>query len=312
MAWNGSGAATPSENNENGGTAGGVGKRRPGAVRGLVAGLIIVAGAGIAAWLVIGRSEAPRTPEGPSGHGKRTISDVSKPVVPAASVTNAAVQAAPRTPPKKEPKTYVDKRGILRYEGGLRVVKKIVKPPEDQMNSNGPHLFENNAEHEILGLMTTEPGTFMIDVKYDKRTFEKAFVESLKHTIEVLPDDTPEVREQKLAVIEAKAALEAAYKRGEDVTEIMNESRGELVRLNRYRDSLIEMASENLSKDGTTDKDLDEYVDAMNKMLKDNGIREIKHKELARSVLRYRRNAEAARKAAEESRQQQPKQGSDR
>ncbi len=259
-------------------------------------GILLVAVVGIAVWFFAAKPKTPQMPAKPGQPEEKPVNYPSKPVKPKTATTNDVVKA----PAKKQPKTYVDKRGILRYEGGLRVVKKIVQPPADQMNSNGPHLFENQAEHEILGLMTTEPGTFMIDVKYDKRIFEKAFVESLKHNIEILPDDTPEVKEQKLAVIEAKKSLEEAYKRGEDVTEIMNESRKELVKLNRYRESLIETASEDLSKDGTTEEDLNDYVDAMNKMLKENGIREIKHKELARNVLRYQRNA-AARKAAEKS-----------
>ena len=264
--------------------------KSPSAWRGAVAGLAVVAIAGIGLWYAM--SGEKKGPEKADVDKDRKIKEVT----PAAASTNAAPAVAEK--PKKVFKTYIDERGIERYEGGLRVVKHWPKPPQDQMNTN-PHLFENRAEFEILGLVTTEPGTFILDIDYDRRTIMPAFVESLKHKIEILPDDSPEVKEQKLAVIEAKKTLEEAHKRGEDVVQIMNESRKELVKLNRYREQLLETASEKLSQDGTTDKDLNDWVDAMNKMLNDNGIRPIKQKELARDILRYQRR-EAARKAAEE------------
>lgn len=286
MGWNGSG-----QTNETDGAKAPIRKAKsPSAWRGAVAGLAVVAIAGIGLWYVM--SGEKKGPEKSDVDKDRNIKEVTPAAAPK-PVTNTVPAK-----PKRVLKTYIDERGIERYEGGLRVVKHWPKPPQDQMNTN-PHLFKNHAEFEILGLVTTEPGTFMLDIDYNKRTFEPAFIESLKHKIEILPDDSPEVREQKLAVIEAKKTLEEAYKRGEDVTQIMNESRKELVRLNRYREQLIETASVKLSQDGTTDKDLNDWVDAMNKMLNDNGIRPIKQKELARDILRYQRRAQA-RKAAEE------------
>lgn len=301
MGWNGSdvsgGNGRPKEANSSSkksATLSGIG-----ASRGLLAGFLVVIGAGIAAWFLLCKSDAPApSPEKVVKPEKRVVPAKARPLSPEKSAVTNVVEKKPET----ELKTYIDERGIKRYEGGLRVIKKIVQPPQDQMNINGPHLFENHAEHEILGLLTTEPGTFIIDVKYDKRRFEKAFVESLKHKIEILPDDSEDVKAQKLAVIDAKKSLEAAYKRGEDVTQIMNESRKELIKLNRYRDSLLETAAEGLSKDGTTEKDLDDYINAMNQMLRENGIREIQHKELARGVLMYQRKS-AAKKAAQEKKQ---------
>lgn len=285
MSWNGSGYK-----NGTGGAKAPIRKAKsPSAWRGAVAGIAVVVVAVIGLWYVMSGKMKPDDAEADAKN--RTIKEVKS----AAAPTNAAPVVAGK--PKKVFKTYIDERGIERYEGGLRVVKHWVKPPQDQMNTN-PHLFENHAEFEILGLVTTKPGTFMLDIDYNKRTFEPAFIESLKHKIEILPDDSEEVKDQKLAVIEAKKTLEEAYKRGEDVTAIMNEARKELVKLNRYREQLIETATEALSKDGTSDKDLNDWVDAMNKMLTDNGLKPVRQKEMARNILRYQRNAEY-RKAQE-------------
>ena len=200
MSWNGSGYK-----NGTGGAKTPIRKAKsPSAWRGAVAGIAVVVVAVIGLWYVMSGKITPDDAEADAKN--RTIKEVKS----AAAPTNSAPVVAEK--PKKVFKTYIDERGIERYEGGLRVVKHWVKPPQDQMNTN-PHLFENHAEFEILGLVTTKPGTFMLDIDYNKRTFEPAFIESLKHKIEILPDDTEREIQQKEFVMAFKEYLREEIKK---------------------------------------------------------------------------------------------------
>ena len=289
MGWNGS-----DFKNGTGGAKPPVPKAKsPSAWRGAVAGIAVVAIAGIGLWFAM--SGEKKGPEDVDAEKNRKIKEV-KPVAAPKPVTNAVPEK-----PKRVLKTYVDERGIKRYEGGLRVVRKIVQPPEDQMNTS-PRLFQNGAEHQIHSLLTIQPGQFVLGAKYNRISFEKNFKESLKHEIEILPTDTPDIVAEKEAVIEAKKTLKEAMDRGEDITKMMNEAREELGRLYRYRDELQRAAAEKLSEEGTTDKDVGDYLDAMNAMLKEHDIKPIKQKELARNILKFQRKSAAILKSTPKER----------
>ena len=74
-------------------------------------------------------------------------------------------------------------------------------------------------------------------MKYSYR-FVEDFKESLKEPIEILETDSEYDRQLKLDVIESKKQLKAAMDRGEDIAQIMTDTRNELRRLGQYRDEL--------------------------------------------------------------------------
>lgn len=185
--------------------------------RGAIAGGIVVLCAAVAAWWMWPDASAP-VAEDSDGTVERRIKEVT----PAAVPTNAAPVVAAEKP-KSKLKTYIDERGVERYEGGLRVVKKWPKPPADQMNTN-KHLFKHSAELEIQWLLELEPGEFMLDIPYDWR-FDKSLAKSFAEEIEFLPEDTQEERQIKEDVIAAKKELKIAMARGEKASDIMNEAR---------------------------------------------------------------------------------------
>lgn len=280
MGWNGSGqkGAAPAQPK--------VTAKKPSPVRGLVAGAVVVALAAVAYFAFFSGSENPQAEKPDKDRGR------IKEVTPAAAPKAAPV--ATNKVEKNKLETYIDERGVERYKGGLRVVKKFPKPPANQMNTN-KHIFKHSAELEIEGLVTITPGKFMIDVPINGRVFLKSFKESLKEEIEILDTDTEEEKEIKRAVITAKKELKDAMDRGEDIVKIMNDSRKELVRLNQYRDQIVETAREQLSKEDTTDQDVADFVEAANSMLTKNGIRPLKANDLTRRIASFQERVREAK-----------------
>ena len=65
--------------------------------------------------------------------------------------------------------------------------------------------------------------------------FVKKFLRSCETPIVITKNDTPEIAELKKAVIDAKIELKARYDAGEDISEIMNQTRRDLVELGNVR-----------------------------------------------------------------------------
>lgn len=178
----------------------------------------------------------------------------------------------PATKPKKHPlKTYVDERGVLRYEGGARV---ITKPPARtiQLGSGKPPIFEHSSENEIAGLLQIEPGDFLVgDIQYGQK-FVDDFLESLKHPIIVSQDDDEETKALKRAVIDTKIEIKERYDAGEDIAKLLTETRAELQRLGMYRDALRDELLNLRREEGVTSQDIIDFTEAANKMLEAKGL----------------------------------------
>lgn len=172
-----------------------------------------------------------------------------------------------------ELKTYRDERGILRYEGGLRVPGQRPTAKPIELGSHQPKIFRHSAEEHISWLIDMKIGEPIIgDYEYGEH-FLKSFMESLKEPIEILDTDDAVTRDLKKAVEETKEDLRKRMDAGEDIVKIMNDTMNEYRRLSRYKHDLqIELNKILHDTENYTDQDVADFTTAANELLRKNGL----------------------------------------
>jgi hypothetical protein len=257
----------------------------------LAAAVLAVAGG---LWLWLGRGEERPSPAKPPPAERpkaasRPETPPSKPrVAPAPASTNAPAPATNAPTARKAQETYIDERGIERYPGGMRVRRPAARTVKIEIDPL--HRFKHTSEAQIAGLLQVKPGSLIVgDMKYSYR-FVEDFIESLKEPIEILDTDSEYDKQLKLDVIETKKQLKAAMDRGEDIAQIMTDTRNELRRLGQYRDELKKELHKIRMEGEYTDQQIEDFTAAANKLLADKGCRPIKMPTL---LMRYMREKKA-------------------
>lgn len=183
-------------------------------------------------------------------------------------------EVVPVVSPKKKPQSNAH---LLVKDPNARVI-----PQRESL----PRRFKYHSEEFIASLLEMEPGTPVIgEFKFSKR-----FLEDLKKSfgekIEILDSDDERTRELKEAVSATKDDLRKRMEAGEDVCQILKESRKQLQELAAYKmDLMAELR--NIRKSGEwTAEEYSKFVAAANKMLEDRGAAPIK---LPRVIVRQLR-----------------------
>ena len=211
--------------------------------------------------------------EGEIESGEKT-SGLIKEVKPARPMTNvvAIVTPKPVDPNARPTKIGEILNGYVKMPSG-RLHKIKGEITNDFTHIKGKYaIFEHSSDNQIAGLLSVSPGTPVMPIKSLNGNFTKDFLESLKHPIIVTKDDAPDVAELKRAVNEAKIELKAAYDRGEDIEQIVLNSRAELHKMALYKRDLQEQLSEMKRNKDITENDLELAFEAANKMLESKGI----------------------------------------
>ena len=251
------------------------GKRRRALRRGGIAAALVVAAIGV--WFLV--------------HHSTDNQDISREMRPAVKTNKVAksvelvTKEAPHLPiqsaspaktaePKKpQLKTYRDERGILRYEGGLRVPgqRPLAKPIE--LGTHQPRIFKHDAEEHISWLLDMKIGEPVIgDYAYGER-FRESFMASLNEPVEILETDDERTRELKAAVQETKEELRARMQSGEDVVRIMNDTMNEYRQLARYKHELqVQLSEIRADQEQYSDQDVQDFTSAANELLKRYGL----------------------------------------
>ena len=264
------------------------GSKPSGVFKGALAGIIVVAVAVAAFWLLTNDKPAPEEPK-----EKKSSKIVEVTPAPSTPVeTNAVETPPPKTgkngfvPATPDPrlKTYRDERGILRYEGGLRVPGQRPTAEPIVLGSHQPKIFKHSAEEHISWLLEMKVGEPVIgDMAYGD-AFLKSFKESLDEPIEILDTDDEATRDLKQAVIETKKELKERMDAGEDIAQIMTDTRNEFQRLGRFKHELqMQLHEIRNDTENYSDQDVEDFVSAANMMLKDHGIPPIK---MGRAIMR--------------------------
>lgn len=284
MAWNGSkGASAPQQKTSNGARA---------VSKGALAGLIVVLGAGAAIYFLLPAS-AP-TPKAPAPQEAPKVIEEIKPEV----ATNVATVVETKKTDRDSwipADAYQDERGVWRHPGGARVFnpkskEKAVKSPT---KSNFP-MLKHPVEREIATLITAKPGMILVgSPKYE--AMRNDFVNAIVDKIEIKDDDSEWDRMVKTEVEEVKRELAERVKQGEDLVDILKESRQELQRLSQYKREVQAIINAQVRDAENSDDDVEMVLAAANKMLEERGIAPIQ----ANSIMKRRQRilVNEARKA---------------
>ncbi len=268
MGWNGSGckssvgASVPlarnRKNNANSGR------------KGLFVGLIVVALGGAAAWwfFVGDGREAQSVPvQSIKDKTQSAITTIAPKistsrVTAAREVANEKIAVRPATNQWGNPLHWGNKK--LKPKNIIRLDRSKLALPDQ--------IFPETANRDIAVLITLEPGTELLGSDEYDETFVRSFKESLKTPIIVTEDDSEEAADLKRAVNKVKIDLKARMDDGEDIAEIMTATRRELRELGAYREDVKSIIEEVVSKPETTKEDLDDVVNAANKMLEERAL----------------------------------------
>ena len=147
------------------------------------------------------------------------------------------------------------------------------------------HIFDHASDNEIACYLSMKPGDTLVGTARYTGRFKDRFLESIKTPIVVTEDDTPEQAQLKRDVIAARLQLKDALDRGEDIEQIMLDTRTELQDLARYKNELRKQFNELRRAEGATEEDVDTLIEACNKMLESKGITPMKFGPITRRKL---------------------------
>ena len=279
MAWNKSSSASKSKQR----SAGGDGRPTSAVVKGLLAAVLIVFG--IVGAIFLFRNANRQHPEAPKPKPRKIAEVKPAAVKPTAEATN---EKPKELPPQRVGEIRDGK--MLLQSGRLHPVKGVTTGKVERAWSS---IFPHPSENIIAGLLAAKPGAAFVGTPHYNGRFTQNFLKSLEEPIIVSKDDSAEVQQLKRAVIAAKIELKAAYDRGEDIEEVLQEAREELQRMSRYKQELkADIYQYTHKTEGITEQDVDDYITAANTLLEAKGIAPIKKNWLTGLKLRMNQHKE--------------------
>ena len=118
--------------------------------------------------------------------------------------------------------------------------------------------------------------------RYDSR-FEADYAKSLSTPIIVKDDDPPDVAAMKRAMIDAKIEISDRMRQGEKLSDILEETRSELMRLSRVKRDIEKLVRDETRNQNVTEAEVADYITAANKLLEKEGIAPINGSSIIRS-----------------------------
>ena len=240
--------------------------------RGAVALAIVVVGGGLAWWLfVAGRGDGEEREEQPQ-KVRSAIAEATPAIVPKKPKTE------PAAPPKEIPYWERETTNGLTFRQQMKW-KIHHRPPAIITNNTSLTeappayaIFESRCDNDLAALLTVPLGTTAVGDPDYERWFTRDFLKSLETPIVIMPDDTPEQEKLKRDMIAAKAELKARHDAGEDIAQVMSETRRELQQLAVYKSEVESMFREMANSPGTTEQDIEDFLGAANALLDSKGI----------------------------------------
>lgn len=255
--------------------------KKPAKWHGLVA-LVAIVVVGVAAIFIFKGDDvsAPST--------KYKAPSTIREVTPAAAPTNKVEEVKPKPidPNARPTKVGEVVNGYVLLPSG-RMHKRVgIITNYAAHRVKGPYeIFKHHSENEIAAFLWMKPGQGIVAVPPYNGRFLKDFLASLKEPIVVSKDDSPEQAELKRAVTDAKIELKAAYDRGEDIEQIMMDTRKEMMALSNYKQELKHQLYEFRQQENVTEQDVEDFVAACNKLLEKKGIAPMKLGPISRRKL---------------------------
>ena len=189
--------------------------------RGLIAGAIVVLGAGLAAWLLT-NGEAASSPLQKKDRGR------IKEVKPTASMTNKVVAV------KQEP---VDEWNMdSRYPGEKLISSEtnssgyVTNETVDKQGGRHVHvharrsIWPSSTDALLASVLSVKPGTLMAPLPPMGPEMDKRFLDSLNRPIEVKPDDAENIKLLKQFVQSAREEVKERLENGEHFADILRDA----------------------------------------------------------------------------------------
>lgn len=252
----------------------------------LVSAVAIVAVIGAAFWFLLPQKKDPAEKKVPRRTPKTETKTVKR-------LTDAAPAATLPEPEKKLPKwKYPVERTNELNEVELRKWRAMHRPPPGYTNTTSlteapPRyaIFKHRSENEIAALLTMTPGETLVGTPTYTKRFTDDFLKSLETPIVVSEEDSPEDTELKLAMVETKIDLKARLDAGEDLGQILLDTRREYQELARYKMMLQHEIAELKKNPDATIQDVEDFVTAANQLLEQKGIAPLKLSPISKRML---------------------------
>ena len=136
-------------------------------------------------------------------------------------------------------------------------------------------IFKHQSERSIASIVLLKPGAFLIQRSVYDDSFDIDFKKALEEPTLFSKDDTPEQRELKEAVNEVKAELAERMRNGEKPSEILTECMNTAYELGKYTRDIEELLYEIEDDPTKSNQDVEDFVNAANKLLRDKGAAEL-------------------------------------
>ena len=120
-----------------------------------------------------------------------------------------------------------------------------------------------------------------------RRNFTDRFLKSLNRPIVIKDGDSEYNRNLKKAVLAARSNLKAALDRGENIEQIMDDARDDVLKLARYRAQIEKEAIKILHKPSISKDDAGDVIKAVNQMLESKGIAPLNLNTMSRLAIKY-------------------------
>ena len=270
MAWNKpSGAAQPEP-------------KAPSKGRGIFALIAVVALGGLVAWWLWPKEETRQD-------AASTNRGLIKEVKPAAAPKALEVVEKPKEIPywEKDTTNGLTFRQLMKWKIHHRPPAAYTNRSSQTEAPPAYAIFEHQCDNAMAAMLTMPPGATAVGDPGYERWFTQDFLKSLETPIIVTKDDTPEQAQLKRDLIQVKIDLKARYDAGEDIAEIMSQTRREMQQLSIYKNEIEASFREMVHKPGLTDEDYEDCLKAANMMLDQKGIAPLKPGPLAkRRILR--------------------------
>ena len=254
--------------------------------RGILAGLVVVVGGGLAAYLMFGRPDVS-TRSAERAARRSRIAEVTPQTT---TKRHAGGAAKPEGPDLNARPTRVGEKvnGYIMMSDGT--LHKMTGEAHTVGETPDPsQIFDNPAENEIAALLTIDPGEGIVGGP-DRETFTEEFLKSTTVPIIVKSDDPDDIKALKRAVNQVKADLKLAYDRGEDIVGIMEKAYEDFQRLEQYKIDLFAEVLDYSENEEASEADVKDYLTAANKLLEQKGIAPLDDTTFIRTKIEYDHN----------------------
>lgn len=261
---------------------------RPLVRAGVATGLLAACAVGV--FLLWPGEERPEARQTPKAQSKPKPQKVARPVRHREPVaTNAPTEKVATPAPERPWKVGETRDGYILLPSGRRhkvlgVTTNFTSSAEKPKYA----IFHHHVENEIASLLTMRPGEGIVGTPRYSPKLNEEFLKSLENPIIVYDEDSEEDKALKNAMVETKAQLKERLENGEDLAQILLDTRREYQELARYRMTIEAELVKFKRRENVTEQDLDDFINAANATLAKKGIAPMKLGAITRQKLKMR------------------------